>query len=66
MAFWPFSRAYVQTGLDVFLPIGRPHAWSAFLARNAWPVMREVAILLPLAAAIWWWRSRNDAPRPAS
>jgi len=66
MAFWPFSREHVQTGLAVFSPISRSWNQPGLVAHNAWAVVREIAIMGPIAAAVWWLRRRGvpDAPRP--
>jgi membrane-bound metal-dependent hydrolase YbcI (DUF457 family) len=54
MAFWPFSREYVQTGLDVFLPIYRRWMLPGFVSHNFLAMLRELAILLPFTALAWW------------
>ena len=66
MAFWPFSREHMQTGLAIFSPISRNWGQPGLVAHNAWAVVRELAILGPITAAVWWLRRRSipGAPRP--
>jgi len=59
MAFWPFSRAYVQTGVELFAPVWRRWWLASFYTHNTIAVLREVAILLPLCLAVWWTRRRR-------
>lgn len=64
MALWPFSREYFMTGLTVFAPIFRRWWLPGFVSHNLMAVVREIAILAPLTAAIWWLRGRaRGAPR---
>jgi hypothetical protein len=58
MAFWPFSSAYVQTGLSVFAPISRAYGAPGFLAHNLVALAREVLIIGPLVFAAWRLRAR--------
>lgn len=57
---WPFSRTYAHSDLDVFSEISRRY-WKPeeFVWGNLRSVVREVAILGPLAAFSWWWRTRS-------
>ena len=59
MAFWPVSREYVQTGLDVFLPIYRRWMLPGFVWHNFIAVLREIAILLPITGLAWLMRNRG-------
>jgi membrane-bound metal-dependent hydrolase YbcI (DUF457 family) len=51
---WPFSRAWFISGWDVFEHTERRHLLSAFsLGQNAKAILREVVILVPVAALVW-------------
>jgi hypothetical protein len=66
MAFWPASRGYFQTGLSVFGPIDRHPGLAHFIARNSPAVVREIVILLPVTALIYWWRRSRKTPARSS
>jgi inner membrane protein len=57
MALWPFDRGYYQSNLQVFLAVSRRY-WvpAEFWAGNLRALVRELAILLPLLAAVVWFR----------
>lgn len=65
MALWPVSSAYYVSGLDVFSPISRRYWLPGFLWSNTKAVLREIAILGPLLALLFWRRTRrkHSAPR---
>lgn len=54
MLFWPFSTAHWITGLDVFAPIWRDWHGSKFFSHNSVALLRELLILGPILAAVWW------------
>ena len=54
MALWPFTSAYYQSDLHLFLPISRRYWVAGFLAHNLTAVAREVLCLLPLTALAYW------------
>ena len=56
MAFWPFSRAYVQSGVALFAPVWRQWWVPGFLVHNSLAVAREALMLAPVCVAVWWWR----------
>jgi hypothetical protein len=56
MAFWPFSQEHYQTGLSVFGPISRRYWLDTFWPTNLASIARELAILLPVVALVWWTR----------
>lgn len=56
MAFWPLSGEHYQTGLSVFGPISRRYWLDTFWTTNLTSIAREVAILVPVVAAVWWTR----------
>jgi hypothetical protein len=60
MALWPFSRAFVYSGIDLFAEVSRRY-WKPdeFIVRNAVSVARELAILVPIAAAALWLRTES-------
>ena len=53
MFFWPFSREHVQTGWAVFASIYRNYHEAGFLLHNLLAVIREIAIVGPVAAAAY-------------
>jgi membrane-bound metal-dependent hydrolase YbcI (DUF457 family) len=61
MAFWPFSTHYVISGLSIFLPIWRDPGSMRAIAHDVVAVLREVAILAPIAWVVWRFRR----PRPS-
>ena len=54
MALWPFSPAYVQSDLHVFMPISRRYWVQGFLAHNLSAVAREILCIGPLAFYACW------------
>jgi hypothetical protein len=56
MALWPFTDAYYQSPFFVFMAISRRYWQPGFLAHNTLAALREVLILLPIAAAVGWRR----------
>jgi inner membrane protein len=59
MALWPFSHAYLYSGIDLFADVSRRY-WrpEEFFLGNALSVVRELLILCPLAASAFWLRRR--------
>lgn len=60
MAFWPFSHAYVQTGLSVFAPIWRFPVTVREIRHDLLAAVRELAILGPVVVAMGWLRARRS------
>ena len=60
MALWPFSRAYYESNLHVFMAITRryDHGW-AFVAHNVRAVCLELLILVPILALVARLRHRR-------
>ena len=56
MILWPFSTSHWQTGLAVFMPIWRDLSDPVWLRHDTLAVLRELVILLPAVAFVWWWR----------
>jgi membrane-bound metal-dependent hydrolase YbcI (DUF457 family) len=54
MAFWPFSTAHVQAGWEVFGPISRRYWRDDFWSINLTSILKEVAVLMPIALAVWF------------
>ena len=48
MAWWPFSREYYHSAIDLFDAISRRYWLPGFWEHNFLAIAREVAILLPL------------------
>lgn len=60
MALWPFSRAYYESDLHLFMAISRRYYQpSTFIVQNVLAVGWELAILLPLVALIGFLRPRR-------
>ena len=59
MALWPLSRDYHESSLHVFHAVSRRYWQPDFWALNMHAVAREVIVLGPIAALIFWWRSRH-------
>jgi len=53
MFLWPFSTAHLQTGWSVFAAISRRYWADGFVTYTAMAVLRELALLVPLAAVAW-------------
>ena len=59
MALWPFSSQFYESPIHLFLSTERrywmPHFWSVNLTAG----IRELSILIPLAAMAYWIRRRK-------
>ncbi len=65
MAFWPFSRAHVQTPFEVFGAISRRYWRDDFWSLNASAAVRELLVLAPIVALVFVsvsWRRRRTGP----
>jgi membrane-bound metal-dependent hydrolase YbcI (DUF457 family) len=60
MALWPFSRAYYESDLHIFMAISRRYyqGWR-FVTQNVLAVCLEFAILVPILAVIRRFRGRR-------
>ena len=56
MAFWPFSRGYVQSGVELFAPVWRRWWLASFYTHNSVAAVREILILAPICLGVWWMR----------
>ncbi|MCA1560849.1 MAG: metal-dependent hydrolase [Acidobacteria bacterium] len=63
MALWPFSHAYFESGLHVFMAVSRRYWLPEFVGHNLRALGREVVVLGPLVAAIRWWRRPDSKAR---
>jgi membrane-bound metal-dependent hydrolase YbcI (DUF457 family) len=61
MALWPFSHAYYESELHLFLAISRRYyqGW-VFVRQNAIALVRELVLLVPLLTMIVLFRSRPE------
>lgn len=56
MALWPIDAGFHQSDVHLFMGIRREYwLWSAW-THNLIALIREVALLVPLMALVWWWR----------
>jgi membrane-bound metal-dependent hydrolase YbcI (DUF457 family) len=55
MALWPFTNAFYQSPVPVFMAISRRYWQPEFYSYNARAVLREVVIVGPLAWLVWTW-----------
>ncbi|MGH9158392.1 MAG: metal-dependent hydrolase [Vicinamibacteraceae bacterium] len=58
-ALWPFSTAYYEADLHLFMPISRRYWLDAFWRHNLMAVARELPLLVPCAVLAWWWAGRR-------
>ena len=56
MALWPFSSEYYFSNAFFFEAISRRYWLDNFVTHNLWAVAREVLILGPPLAVVWWLR----------
>lgn len=59
MAFWPFSQSYYFASAYVFDAINRRYWMPGFWLPLGVAVVREVAMLTPIAAFVWFARRRR-------
>jgi membrane-bound metal-dependent hydrolase YbcI (DUF457 family) len=60
MALWPLSSNFYFAHAYVFEAISRRYWLPNFVPHNLLAVAREIAIVGPAAAALWWWRFRQQ------
>lgn len=56
MALWPFTNDFYFADAFVFEAISRRYWLPGFVQHNGLAVLREIAILAPVAGAFWMWR----------
>jgi membrane-bound metal-dependent hydrolase YbcI (DUF457 family) len=66
MAFWPFSREFYETGLNIFLPVARNIHSAVAMENDVWAALREIVILAPIVALVWWIRTSRSRTRARS
>jgi membrane-bound metal-dependent hydrolase YbcI (DUF457 family) len=59
MALWPFTNEFYMANAFIFDAISRRYWLPNFIPHNTLAVLREIAILSPIAAALWWWRRKS-------
>ena len=60
MALWPLTSSFYFADAFIFEAISRRYWLPGFVQHNVLAVLREIAILGPIAAAAWFWRKRTD------
>ena len=60
MALWPLSSNFYFAHAYVFEAISRRYWLPNFVPHNLLAVAREIAIVGPVVAALWWWRFRRQ------
>lgn len=61
MALWPFSTEFYYADAWLFVAISRRYWRDDFIAQNVTAVLREIVLLVPLVAALVWWRGRQSS-----
>lgn len=59
MALWPMTSDFYFADAFVFEAISRRYWLPNFVQHNLMAVAREIALLLPLTAVVWWRRARR-------
>lgn len=59
MAFWPLTRDYYKSSLDVFPAVSRRYWLAEFWVYNLKALLVEFVILAPIAAIVVWLTPRN-------
>ena len=62
MALWPISSEYYFSNAFFFEAISRRYWLDNFIAHNVWAVTKEVLLLAPIAAGLWWIRRPRSRP----
>jgi len=63
MALWPLTSTFYFADAFVFEAISRRYWLDNFIPHNAWAVIKEVALLGPIAAALFYLRRRASAAK---
>lgn len=63
MALWPFTHAYYESSLHVFMGVSRRIHASNFWSYNLRALVREMIVLIPILAAAGWLRRRRADER---
>jgi membrane-bound metal-dependent hydrolase YbcI (DUF457 family) len=59
MALWPLHHDYYKAAIEIFPPVSRKYWESRFWRYNAHALVVEVLLLLPVTAAVVWWKRRR-------
>jgi membrane-bound metal-dependent hydrolase YbcI (DUF457 family) len=59
MALWPLTSEFYFADAFIFDAISRRYWLPGFVQHNVLAVLREIAILGPIAAALWWSRAKR-------
>jgi hypothetical protein len=59
MALWPLSREFFYADVWLFAAISRRYWLPWFVEQNTFAVLRELTILLPIVAALAFYRHRK-------
>jgi membrane-bound metal-dependent hydrolase YbcI (DUF457 family) len=63
MALWPLTSQFYFADAFIFEAISRRYWLPGFVQHNVLAVLREIAILGPIAGALWWWRVKRKGHR---
>jgi inner membrane protein len=63
MALWPLSSEFYLSPVTIFGGISRRYWLAAAWVQNARSVARELLLLAPPAALVWWFRVRSGTAR---
>jgi hypothetical protein len=63
MALWPLTSEFFYADAWVFAAISRHYWRSDFVLQNVLAVLRELAILSPIVAALWFYRREKSVAR---
>jgi membrane-bound metal-dependent hydrolase YbcI (DUF457 family) len=59
MALWPFTSNFYFADAFVFEAISRRYAEPGFWQQNIWAVVKELLMLVPPTALLWWRHQRR-------
>jgi inner membrane protein len=60
MALWPFSSEYYFSNAFFFEAISRRYWLDNFISHNLWAVAKELMLLGPILAVLWFLRKREE------
>jgi hypothetical protein len=60
MALWPVSSEYYFSNAFFFEAISRRYWLDNFISHNLWAVAKEVMLLGPILAVLWFLRKREE------
>lgn len=59
MALWPLTHEFYYANAWLFDAISRHYWRDDFVSQNVFAILKEVALLGPIALALAWWRRRG-------